>query len=147
MSVTKKNPDFQDAIYYVSESWDAVEDTVIINCWQEEDINELVIDLTTQDPDPEIESQLNTYLGLNDLHIITEEKLEDLEIIEILRGLNKFIGFFEQQIDEEFKAKDLKIFRKYLALVNRKYVVSKHQTSISKFFTPLNNEEGYDATL
>ncbi|CAG8704132.1 5083_t:CDS:2, partial [Cetraspora pellucida] len=48
---------------------------------QEEDVNDLVIDLISQDP--EIKSQLNTYLDLSDLHIITEEKLEDLKIIEI----------------------------------------------------------------
>ncbi|CAG8508742.1 9717_t:CDS:2 [Cetraspora pellucida] len=105
---------------------------------QEDDIGDLVIDLTSQDPDLEIKSQLNTYLDLNDLHIITKKKLKDLEIIEIvldeenqrknrdpddsdeeqpeipisegLMGLNKFITFFEQQIDTDFKAENLKIF-------------------------------------
>ncbi|CAG8555117.1 1957_t:CDS:2, partial [Cetraspora pellucida] len=104
----------------------------------------LVLHEEIENPDLEIESQLNTYLGLNNLHIITEEKLEDLKIIEIvldkanqynngdpddlnkeqlkiliserLIGLNKFIGFFKQQIDEKFKAENLKIFQKYLAL-------------------------------
>ncbi|CAG8501241.1 13300_t:CDS:2, partial [Cetraspora pellucida] len=172
-------------------------DQVIVNCWrktgilssvsyeeievaiksqdmlleqQEEDVNDLVIDLTSQDP--EIKSQLNTYLDLSNLHIITEEKLEDSEIIEIvideanqckngdpddsdkeqpeisisegLMGLNKFISFFEQQIDADFKAEDLKIFQKYLALLNRKYRESKRQASISDFFTQLNNEDDYD---
>ncbi|CAG8700848.1 14730_t:CDS:2, partial [Dentiscutata erythropus] len=194
-----KKLNIKDAIYYVSESWDAVEDQTIVNCWrktgilssisreeievatynhdmsleqQEDDVGNLVIDLTSQDPDPEIESQLNTYLDLNDLHIITKEKLEDSKIIKIvldeenqrengdlddsdeeqpeipisegLMGLNKFITFFEQQIDTDFKAEDLKIFRKYLALLNRKYRESKHQASISDFFTPLDNEEDYD---
>ncbi|CAG8557609.1 16485_t:CDS:2, partial [Racocetra fulgida] len=120
---------------------------------QEQDIDVLMIDLTFQDPDPEIRNQLNTYLNLNDLHIITEEKLDNSEIIEIvldeanqcenrdpdnsdeeqpeipisegLMGLNKFIGFFEQQTDANFKSEDLKIFRKYLTLVNRKYIESK----------------------
>ncbi|CAG8535259.1 13765_t:CDS:2, partial [Cetraspora pellucida] len=113
---------------------------------QKDDIGDLVIDLTSQDSDPEIKSQLNTYLDLNDLHIITKKKLKDSEIIEIvldkenqyenedpdnsdkeqleipilegLMGLNKFITFFEQQIDTDFKAEDLKIFQKYLALLN-----------------------------
>ncbi|CAG8691524.1 25944_t:CDS:1 [Dentiscutata erythropus] len=98
----------------------------------------LVIDLTVQDPDPEIKNQLNTYFKLNDLHIVTEEKLEDSEIVEISldkanqhenrdlddsdkeqpeiliseeqMGLNKFISFFEQQIDTNFKPEDIKIF-------------------------------------
>ena len=105
---------------------------------QEQDISTLVVDLTSQDPDPEIEDQLNTYLDLNNLHIVTEENLDDSEIIEVvldeanqfehgdpddsdeeepeisisegLMGLNKFISFFEQQIDTDFKAEDLKIF-------------------------------------
>ncbi|CAG8695141.1 13004_t:CDS:2, partial [Cetraspora pellucida] len=138
---------------------------------QEEDVNTLVIDLTSQDPDPEIERQLNTYLDLNNSHILTEEKLEDSEIIEIvldeanqhengdpddtdeeepeisvsegLKSLNTFIGFFEQQADTDFKAEDLKIFRKYLPLVNQKYIESKWQTSISDFFKPLDNEEDW----
>ncbi|RIB28195.1 hypothetical protein C2G38_2158497 [Gigaspora rosea] len=170
----KKNKlNIKDAIYYVSESWDAVKDSVIVNCWrktgilpsvsrekietainiqdisseqQEEDVNDLVIDLTSQDPDPEIEDQLNTYLDLNNLHIITEEKLENSEIIEIvldeanqrenrdpndsdeeqpevpisegLMDLKKFISFFEQQTNTGFKAEDLKIFRNYLTLIN-----------------------------
>ncbi|CAG8658921.1 11855_t:CDS:1 [Dentiscutata erythropus] len=113
---------------------------------QEQDIDILVIDLTSQDLDPDIESQLNAYLDFNNSHIITEEKLEDSEIIEIVlneenqcengdpndsdeeeieisvsdrfMGLKKFIGFFEHQTDADFKAEDLKIIRKYLTLVN-----------------------------
>ncbi|RIB16355.1 hypothetical protein C2G38_2038638 [Gigaspora rosea] len=101
----------KDAIYYVSECWNDIENSVIVNCWrktgilvpisreeievatdrqnisleqQEQDIDMLVIDLTVQDPDLEIKNQLNTYLNLNDLHIETEEKLEDSEIVEII---------------------------------------------------------------
>ncbi|CAG8623954.1 10003_t:CDS:2, partial [Racocetra fulgida] len=70
---------------------------------QEEDVNELdseiikiVLDEANQrdnkDPDDSDKEQL------------------EIPISEELIGLNKFIGFFEQQIDEEFKAKDLKIF-------------------------------------
>ncbi|CAG8728678.1 728_t:CDS:1, partial [Cetraspora pellucida] len=92
-------------------SWDAVENSVIINCWnktgilplvsheeielathsqdtlleqQEQDINTLVVDLISQDLEPEIENQLNSYLDLNNLHILTEEKLDDSEIIEVV---------------------------------------------------------------
>ncbi|CAG8610148.1 3379_t:CDS:2 [Cetraspora pellucida] len=136
---------------------DDVEDSVIINCWnkteilpsisykdvkfatnnqdivlrqQEQDVDTLLIDLTSQDPDPEIKNQLNAYLDLNDLHILTEKKLNDTKIIEVvldeanqlehndpddsddeepevsvsegLKGLNKFINFFEQQTDSDF---------------------------------------------
>ncbi|CAG8644589.1 3099_t:CDS:2, partial [Cetraspora pellucida] len=118
------------------------QDTVLEQ--QEQDIDMLVVDLTSQNSDPEIENQLNAYLDLNNLHILTEEMLDDSEIIEVvlneanqyehgdpddsdeeepeisilegLMGLNKFIGFFEQQTDPGFKAEDLKIFQKYLAL-------------------------------
>ena len=136
---------------------------------QEQDISTLVVDLTSV---PEIEDQLNTYLDLNNLHIITEENLDDSEIIEVvldeanqfehgdpddsdeeepeisisegLMGLNKFICFFEQQTDPDFKAEDLKSFRKYLTLVNRKYNESKHQTSIVDFFMTQESSQDYN---
>ncbi|CAG8619840.1 28499_t:CDS:2, partial [Dentiscutata erythropus] len=131
--------------------YDNIENSVIVNYWrktgilasvsheeievatnsqntlleqQEQDIDMLVIDLTFQDPNPEIKDQLNIYLNLNDLHITTKERLEDSEIIKIvldeanqcknrdpddsdeeqpeipiserLMSLNKFISFFEQ---------------------------------------------------
>ncbi|CAG8449552.1 3757_t:CDS:2, partial [Scutellospora calospora] len=144
-----------------------VKDQVIVNCWkktrilssvsyeeievaiksqdmlleqQEEDVNDLVIDLTSQDP--EIKSQLNTYLDLNPDD--SDKEQPEISISEGLMSLNKFISFFEQQIDADFKAKNLKIFQKYLALLNRKYRESKRQASISDFFTQLNNENNYD---
>ena len=51
---------------------------------QEQDISTLVVDLTSQNPDPEIEDQLNTYLDLNNLHIVTKENFDDSEIIEVV---------------------------------------------------------------
>ncbi|CAG8802483.1 23036_t:CDS:1, partial [Cetraspora pellucida] len=51
---------------------------------QEQDIDMLIVDLTSQDLDPEIEHQLNIYLDLNNLPILIEEKLEDSEIIKIV---------------------------------------------------------------
>ncbi|CAG8501506.1 18667_t:CDS:2 [Dentiscutata erythropus] len=105
---------------------------------QEQDIDSLVINLISQDIDLDVESQLNIYLNLNSSHIITEKKLEDSKIIEIvldeenqlenedsnnsdkeepeitvleeLMRLKKFINFFEQQTNTNFKAEDLKIF-------------------------------------
>ncbi|CAG8528831.1 23859_t:CDS:2, partial [Cetraspora pellucida] len=89
----------------------------------------------------EIEVTIN---NLNNSCIITENKLEDSKIVKIvldkenqhkngdsddsdeeepeililesLMSLNKFVYFFEQQTDTDFKAKDLKIFQKYLTL-------------------------------
>ncbi|CAG8728590.1 2636_t:CDS:1 [Cetraspora pellucida] len=134
---------------------------------QDNDVNVLVIDLTFQNLSSEIKNQLNEYLDLNNLCIITEDKLKDSEIVEIvldeenqyenedlddsdeeeleipvsegLINLNKFICFFEQQTDTDFKAKNLKIFQKYLTLVKQKYNESKCQTSIDNFFILLNN--------
>ncbi|CAG8565357.1 17910_t:CDS:2 [Racocetra fulgida] len=90
---------------------------------QEQNISTLVVDLTSQDPNLKIKNQLNVYLDLNNLHILTEKKLNDSEIIEVvldeanqfehgdpddsdeeepeilisegLTGLNKFIYFFK----------------------------------------------------
>ncbi|CAG8661494.1 1026_t:CDS:1, partial [Racocetra fulgida] len=77
----------------------------------------------------------------------SDEEQPKIFISEELMDLNKFISFFEQQTDANFKSEDLKIFRKYLILVNRKYIKSKHQTSISDFFISVNNKEDYDAEL
>ncbi|CAG8814020.1 3548_t:CDS:1, partial [Cetraspora pellucida] len=49
---------------------------------QEQDVDMLIVDLTSQNPDPKIKHQLNTYLDLNNLPIVTEKKL-DSKIIEI----------------------------------------------------------------
>ncbi|CAG8552373.1 20629_t:CDS:2 [Cetraspora pellucida] len=43
----------------------------------------LVVNLTSQDPDSEIEDLLNTYLDFNNLHIITEENFDDSKIIKV----------------------------------------------------------------
>ncbi|CAG8819639.1 3567_t:CDS:1, partial [Gigaspora rosea] len=118
-----------DAIYYVSESWDAIENSVTNNCWnktgillsvsyeeielvactqdavleqQGQDISTLVVDLTFQDPDLKIEDQLNTYLDLNNLYIVTEENLDDSEIIEVvLNEANQFEHEDPDDSDEE----------------------------------------------
>ncbi|CAG8753235.1 1237_t:CDS:1, partial [Dentiscutata erythropus] len=134
---------------------------------QEQEIDSLVIDLISQDIDLNVKSQLNIYLNLNSSYIITEKKLENSEIIKIvldkknqlengnpndlnkdepeiamlkrLIKLKKIISFFEQQTDMDFKAEDLKIFQKYLTLVNQKYIESKYQIFIDDFFILLNN--------
>ncbi|CAG8812217.1 23072_t:CDS:1, partial [Dentiscutata erythropus] len=40
----------------------------------------IVVNLTSQNP---IENQLNAYLELNDLNILTEEMFDDSEIIKV----------------------------------------------------------------
>ncbi|CAG8483493.1 18115_t:CDS:1, partial [Dentiscutata erythropus] len=40
----------------------------------------------------------------------SDEKLLQIPVSEGLIGLNKFISFFKQQIDTEFKAENLKVF-------------------------------------
>ncbi|CAG8748145.1 1011_t:CDS:2, partial [Cetraspora pellucida] len=91
-------------------SSNAIENSVINNCWnkteilllvfyeeiklatctqdavleqQEQNISMLVVDLTSQDPNLEIEDQLNTYLDLNNLYIITEKNLNNSKIIKV----------------------------------------------------------------
>ncbi|CAG8444112.1 5056_t:CDS:1, partial [Scutellospora calospora] len=51
---------------------------------QELDIDILVVDLTSQNLDSEIENQLNIYLNFNNSYILTEEKLNDSEIIKVV---------------------------------------------------------------
>ncbi|CAG8542261.1 20022_t:CDS:2, partial [Racocetra fulgida] len=115
-------------IFDYSNSWDAVKDQVIVNCWRKTGILSSVsceeIEVATNNPDPEIRSQLNTYLDLKIIEIVLDEAnqhkngdpddLDDEQsenpISEGLMGLNKFISFFEQQIDTDFVAEDLIIF-------------------------------------
>ncbi|CAG8540426.1 18163_t:CDS:2 [Dentiscutata erythropus] len=169
----RKKLNIKDTIYYVSESWDAVEDQTILNCWrktgilssfsyeeieaatynqnmlleqQEENIDNLVIDLTSHNPDLEIKSQLNTYLDLNDSHIITEKKLEDSKIIEIvLDEENQRENGDPDDLDEE--QPKIPISEGLIALLNRRYRESKRQTSIGDFFTSLDNEKDYNDVL
>ncbi|CAG8802010.1 10459_t:CDS:1, partial [Racocetra fulgida] len=46
---------------------------------------------------------------------------------EKLAGLKKFVDFFAQQIDPNFKSEDLNIFQKYLSIMRCKDVESKKQ--------------------
>ncbi|CAG8456588.1 15876_t:CDS:2 [Cetraspora pellucida] len=90
---------------------------------QEQDVNTLVMNLTSQDSDPEIKikeklddskivevvlDETNQYKNRNPDDSDKEES--EISISEKLMGLNKFISFFEQQTDSNFKAEDLKIF-------------------------------------
>ncbi|CAG8656529.1 8554_t:CDS:1, partial [Cetraspora pellucida] len=104
---------------------------------------------------------VNKYLELNNLYIPTVEELSNTKIVELviaeqqykkhdsddsdeepltilaseeLVGLKKFLEFFEQQTDQNFKSKDLDVFQKYLPIMRHKDVESKKQRSIMNFF-------------
>ncbi|CAG8798214.1 13232_t:CDS:1, partial [Dentiscutata erythropus] len=103
---------------------------------EKDEVDELIIDLTTNLSDPTIERQLNEFNNMNDSQILTEDLLNEEEIVNIvldeqqefeegdandtdeeppeipitegLNGLTKFIGFFEQQESCDFNMEDLK---------------------------------------
>ncbi|CAG8552898.1 10380_t:CDS:2, partial [Scutellospora calospora] len=66
----------------------------------------------------------------------TDEEPPEVLAAEGLNSLKKFVDFFEQQKSDDFKVEDLKVFRKYVSLMGRKYVESLKQKSISDFFLP-----------
>ncbi|CAG8716000.1 9702_t:CDS:1 [Cetraspora pellucida] len=182
----------REAITYVAEAWEEVETSTIVNCWvktgilsalsgdeiesatlalqdlayfEKDETDELIIDLTTNSFDPTIEREINNFNNLNNSQILTEDVLDEMQIVHIvldeqreyeegdasdtddelpevpvmegLNGLKKFVGFFEQQKSDDFNVEDLKVFRKYVLLMGRKYSESMKQKSISDFFLPV----------
>ncbi|CAG8626404.1 13184_t:CDS:2, partial [Cetraspora pellucida] len=112
------------------------------------------IELSVADLDLSVLPQVNKYLELNNLYIATVEELSDTEIVELviveqqhkehnsddsdkepltisasegLVGLKKFLEFFEQQTDQNFKSEDLDVFQKYLSIMRYKDVELKKQ--------------------
>ncbi|CAG8602166.1 2558_t:CDS:2 [Dentiscutata erythropus] len=104
---------------------------------EKDDVDELIIDLTTNLPDDlTIGCQLNEFNDKNNSQISTEDILDKEQIINIvldeqqkfeegdasdsdvplpeipalegLDGLKRFIGFFEQQESRDFNTEDLK---------------------------------------
>ncbi|CAG8708650.1 19685_t:CDS:1, partial [Dentiscutata erythropus] len=65
----------------------------------------------------------------------TDKKPPEIPIIEGLNGLEKFISFVKQQESCDFNVEDLKIFRKYLSFIRRKYIESMKQKPITDFFS------------
>src|SRR5260364_378321 len=84
----RKKVNIKEAIYYVAESWDEVEESTIVNCWKKtgilpllldnkiddssfaaqdvidlenDDVGELIIDLTMNLSDSTIEHQINEF--------------------------------------------------------------------------------------
>ncbi|CAG8595711.1 23439_t:CDS:2 [Dentiscutata erythropus] len=151
-----------------------VEESTIINCWrktgilpllldteiedatfavqdftdiEKDNVDELIIDLTTNLSDPTIEHQLNEFNNVNNSQIFTKDVLDKEQIVNIvldeqweleegntsdsdeeppeipvtegLNGLKKIISFVEQQKSCDFNAEDLKVFRKYLTLIKK----------------------------
>jgi len=46
--------------------------------------------------------------------------------------------YFEEQESEEFDMKEMRIFRKYKGIMQRKFIESKTQKDITNFFIPTN---------
>jgi len=57
-----------------------------------------------------------------------------VQLKEARIGLETAIKFFEQQYDVGFDIKDLRVFRKYLNLLNVKEFQSKQQQKIDNYF-------------
>jgi hypothetical protein len=46
--------------------------------------------------------------------------------------------YFEEQESEEFDMQEIRIFRKYMGIMQRKLIESKTQKNITSFFMPTN---------
>ncbi|CAG8812445.1 19244_t:CDS:1, partial [Cetraspora pellucida] len=102
------------------------------------------IELLVADLNSLVLSQINKYLELNNLYISTMKELSNTKIVKLviaeqqykeynsddldkkpltilaskgLVGLKKFLEFFKQPIDQNFKSKDLNVFQKYLSII------------------------------
>jgi hypothetical protein len=110
--------------------------------------------------------EINQYLELIDLTIPTEQSLADAEIVRLIldeecekielnddesdkersvmstqEGLNSlktWLQYFEEQKSEKFDMKDIRIFRKYMGIMQRKLFESKTQKNITSFFESTN---------
>jgi len=106
---------------------------------------------------PEVD-ELREYFQILDQDILTEEQLNDEQIINLLQNedesdddssdedillvsekqgvdaLKIFINYFEQQDDPEFNVDDLRIFRKYLRISRIKEINLKKQSTLDMFF-------------
>ncbi|CAG8529317.1 17109_t:CDS:2, partial [Cetraspora pellucida] len=113
--------DFEE-FFEIDDSTFAVQDLTNL---EKNDVDELIVDLTTNLSNPMIKLQINEFDHMNDSQILTEDVLDDEEIVSIvldeqwefeegnasdtdkelleipiienLNGLTKFISFVEQQ--------------------------------------------------
>lgn len=166
----------KEAIDYIAEAWENVSQITIQNCWRKTGIlpssDYIIDDIGMEDFDdlddldeinidhlPEADD-LQEYFQLFDHDILTEEYLDDNQIIDLVQteeneiesnsdisddefvitekegieALKTFINYFEQQNDLEFNVGDLSIFRKYLRIMKSREFNSKYQTSLDMFF-------------
>ncbi|CAG8504414.1 6368_t:CDS:2 [Scutellospora calospora] len=164
----------KEAINYVAASWDEVDELTMANCWmktgilllvsytdielaqnmylesielEEDKIYTLVVDLI-EDLDSTVVQEIEAYRKINNIHISTEETLDDTQIVETvlakqleykqgdsddsdeeppkvspsegLIGLKSFTLFAEQQICNNFffNNNDLKVFSNQSMAIN-----------------------------
>jgi hypothetical protein len=133
----------------------------------EQIVDDLVIDFTKQisptyNNSEELTCNLTEFLNTFQQDIITEESLNDNQIIELvmeearekeegdsdhsgdetsavsvsegLEGLKKFVSYVEQDTSDDFNDDDLIIFKKYLSIMKYKDLKAKKQTNITNFF-------------
>ena len=109
---------------------------------------------------------MNQYLEIIDLTVSTEQPLTDTEIIRLIldeehervelnndesdeehlvisiqegfNSLKTWMQYFEEQESEEFDMQEIRIFRKYMGIMQRKLIESKTQKNITSFFMPTN---------
>jgi hypothetical protein len=110
--------------------------------------------------------EVNQYLEIIDLTVSTEQPLTDTEIIRLIldeehervelnndesdeehlvisiqegfNSLKTWMQYFEEQESEEFDMQEIRIFRKYMGIMQRKLIESKTQKNITSFFMPTN---------
>ncbi|CAG8610213.1 13130_t:CDS:1 [Acaulospora morrowiae] len=132
-------------------------------------IRELLSDFTSKKINPTIIQEIQYYVLITNANIPIKEFLNDAQIVEIvlaeqledeqgnlndsneelcnilslniLLGLKNFIIFFKQQMSSDFNADDLKVFQKYLPLMEKKNAEAKKQKSIMDFFDSLKIQE------
>ena len=138
------------------------DDDVYIQDYEDDDeIESLLNELPETD-------EILEYFQMLDHEIPTEEYLTDEQIINMMQadkenqkveecenendeipvvsvkkavsGLETFVHFFEQQDDAEFNNKDLRIFKKYLQVIQLKEFNSKKQCSFDLFFNDFGME-------
>ncbi|CAG8467069.1 6287_t:CDS:2, partial [Dentiscutata erythropus] len=149
----------REAITYIAKSWDEVKTSTIVNCWVKTEILPELFGDKIEDATFALFNNLNNSQilienTLNKMQIVnivldeqqeceegdtsdTNNKLSEVPVVKRLNGLKKFVAFFEQQKNNNFNIEDLRVFRKYMLLMGRKYIELVKQKSISNFFLPI----------
>jgi hypothetical protein len=69
----------------------------------------------------------------------SEEEPLMISLGDAFKSLKTWIEFFEQQFIDEFDVKDMDVFKKYFAIVQRLESQARKQSSITEFFSIHNN--------